>query len=234
MSRAAAALLAGEAQCNRGALFCLATGASPARTYELLAEYDRLQPGLFEQARWMKLDEWGGLAMDDPASCEVYLRKKIVGPLRVSTERFFGWHSQPADPEIECRRIAAWLAVNGPIDLCVLGVGTNGHLGFNEPADTLQPGPHVAVLSQTSITHSMLTSAQGRPRFGLTLGMADLLQSRKILLLASGNHKARILERFYAGGISTQFPASFLWLHPAVTIFCDHAAAAFLPGEVHP
>ena len=231
MSQAAAAFLVEEVRRKPDTLFCLPTGASPARTYELLVAHNGDEPGLFAQARWLKLDEWGGLAMDDPASCEADLRAKLIEPLRVSPERFFGWQSRPADPATECRRIAAGLAANGPIDVCVLGVGTNGHLGLNEPAEALQPGPHVAELSETAASHSMLKSARSRPQFGLTLGMADLLQARKIVLLVSGSHKAEPLRRFFTHEITTQFPASFLWLHSAVTIFCDRAATALLPEQ---
>ncbi len=228
MSRAAADFLVTQARHQPETLFCLATGASPARTYELLVAQGIEQPAMLKQARWLKLDEWGGLTMDDPGTCETYIRSKIIGPLRVAQERFFGFHSQPADSVEECRRVANWLLTNGPIDVCVLGVGTNGHLGLNEPAATLQPGPHVARLSETSVTHSMLQSARSRPQFGLTLGMADLLQARKIALLVSGSHKAEPLRRFFTREITTHFPVSFLWLHPAVTIFCDRAAAALL------
>lgn len=234
MSQSAAAFLAEETRRKPNTLFCLATGASPARTYELLALHNRQQPGLFGRAHWLKLDEWGGLAMDDPASCEADLRAKVIEPLHISPGRYFGWQSRPPDPAVESSRVADWLAANGPIDVCMLGVGTNGHLGLNEPAEALQPGPHVAELSETSVSHSMLKSACNRPQFGLTLGMADLLQSRKIVLLVSGGHKAEPLRRFFTREITTRFPASFLWLHPAVTIFCDHAAAALLPNESPP
>lgn len=234
MSQAAAGFLAAEAQRKPDALFCLATGASPVRTYELLAERGRREPALLARARWIKLDEWGGLALDDPATCESAIRAKLLEPLRTPPENYFGWQSQPADLDAECRRVADWLAANGPIDVNVLGVGLNGHLGFNEPADALQPGPHVATLSETSLTHSMLKSAQGQARYGLTLGMADLLQSREIVLLVSGRHKAEQVRRYFTQEITPQFPVSFLWLHPAVTIFCDRDAASLLHSELLP
>jgi galactosamine-6-phosphate isomerase len=226
MSRAAAAFIVARLRTKPDALLCLPSGASPVRVFELLVEEHRRDPRLFARARFIKLDEWGGLAMDDPASCETYLQTRLVQPLGISPGRYFAWDSSPADPAAECARVAAWLAANGPIDLCLLGIGTNGHLGLNEPDEALRPGPHVARLSEESVGHGMLAAARRAPRFGLTLGMGDLLQSRQILLLASGESKARQMERFFWGEVFTDCPASFLWLHPAVSVFADEAAVA--------
>ena len=231
MSRAAADYLAAEIGKLPNALLCLATGASPAGTYELLAEKQQSQPHLFDHVRLMKLDEWYGLQPTDPASSELYLRQKLVTPLRVSPERFFGWNSRARNPQAECQRVADWLATQGRIDVCVLGLGINGHLGFNEPAHELSDGPHFARLSATSMNHSMLGAASGTVRFGFTMGMANILQARKVILLVSGQHKAAPLQRLLTRRITTQFPASLLWLHPAFTVFCDRAAASGAPAH---
>ena len=228
MSRRAAEVVAGDLRDHPRLLLGAATGATPAPTYELLRHRGREEPQLSNQFRLLKLDEWGGLAMDDPATCEVYLRDKLVGPLSISADRYGAWNSTPADPVAECHRMASWLARHGPIDLCVLGLGANGHLAFNEPAETLTPGPHVARLTETSLRHPMLQSARGRPAFGFTVGMADILQSRRVLLLVSGAHKAAQLRRLVEGRITTQFPASFLLLHPNLTVLCDREAASLI------
>ncbi|MCB1121358.1 MAG: 6-phosphogluconolactonase, partial [Verrucomicrobiae bacterium] len=207
LSEAVSERLAGEVRKKQDSLICLATGASPKRTYELLAAKARKQPSLFEKTRWMKLDEWGGLAMDDPASCEYFLRQTLLNSLAVPPERYFGWISQPANTEEECDRVAEWLKANGPIDIQVLGLGENGHLGFNEPAQELQSGPHVAELSAVSMGHSMLANKQGKVAFGLTLGMNDILSARQIILLVSGERKSKQLLRLATGEESPQFPA---------------------------
>jgi galactosamine-6-phosphate isomerase len=231
MSRAAAAHLTAVLRREPDALLCLATGASPARTYELLARRGRADRSLFAQARLLKLDEWGSLPAGDPATCESYLRQRLLVPLRIPADRFFGWRNQPNDPEAECRRVAVWLAANGPIAVSVLGLGTNGHLGFNEPAAQLQPGPHVARLSLASLSHTMLGGSRRGLSSGLTLGMADLLRSREVVLLVNGRHKADQLRRLFRRRITPRFPASFLWLHPHVHLFCDRAAASRLSPE---
>jgi len=222
MSHAAADLLAAQLRRKPDTLLCLATGATPMRSYELLAAQRDTGANLFDQLRVLKLDEWGGIPMENPATCESFLRKSFVEPLGLES-RYVGFHSQPADPVAECDRIRRWLAENGPIDLCVLGLGVNGHLGFNEPADALQPHAHVATLADESLAHSMIANERVRPDFGLTLGMADLLQSGQILLVVSGRSKRAPLRQLLSGRISTHFPASFLWLHEKVDLFCDQA-----------
>ena len=223
MSRRAAEWLAERLRRKPDSLLCLATGGTPTQTYQLLAQQGASEPALFARARILKLDEWGGLAMNDRASCEHHLRSLLIGPLGLES-RYIGFQSQPADPQAECERIARWLDQNGPIDVCVLGLGVNGHLGFNEPAPALQPHAHVAQLAQTSLQHAMLGSSQGRPGFGLTLGMADLLHAREVLLLVSGPSKREPMRRLLDGLLDANFPASLLSLHPTATLLCDQAA----------
>ena len=231
MSRAAADYLVTELSRRPDALICLATGATPVRTYELLAARGKADANLVEQVRFLKLDEWGGLPGNHSASCESYLRQKLVRPLGLRADQLSGWRCQPPDAAAECGRIAGWLAKHGPIDVSVLGLGLNGHLGLNEPGQALQAGPHVAELTAGSREHSMLAGVRGAVTFGFTLGMADILQSRKVLLLVSGASKAAAMRRLAAKQISTRFPASFLWLHPALTLICDRAAAALAGPE---
>jgi galactosamine-6-phosphate isomerase len=223
MSRFAADRLAARLNEKPNSLICLATGTTPTRTYELLAQKRGAVPRLFERVRVIKLDEWGGLAMSDPATCEQYLRQYFVDVLGLA-DRYVGFHSHPADPENECRRIRGWLEDNGPIDICVLGLGLNGHLGFNEPAPALKPHAHIARLSASSLGHSMLERAAGRPTYGLTLGMADLMHSRQIILLLSGPAKQGPLRRLLHDPISMDFPASLLQLHPRVSLLSDSTA----------
>lgn len=232
MSAAAAAWLASELRTQPGLLTSLATGASPRRMYELLATRARQEPALFAQARWIKLDEWGGLPMSDPATCETFLRERLLDPIGVTPDRYFGWESRPEDVQAECRRVADWLAAHGPIDVQILGLGANGHLGFNEPATELQGGPHRAQLSPASLSHAMLDRSKGRVAYGLTLGMDDILQSRRILLLVSGARKASQLLRLFTGGVSNDFPASWLQRHADVVVFCDAAAASLVDREL--
>jgi putative deaminase/isomerase len=225
MSRHAAELIVASVRGRPDLLLCTATGSSPTRTYELLAERHRREPGLFSRLRLIKLDEWGGLPPEDPGTCESYLRRHLVDPLNISPDRYHTFRGDAPDAEAECRNIERTLGNHGPIHLCVLGLGVNGHLGFNEPADALHPGPHVAPLSEQSLAHPMVRHARGRVRYGLTLGMGDILRAQKILLLVNGRHKRDPLRRLLTPHVSTRFPGSFLWLHPDVTVLCDTEAS---------
>jgi galactosamine-6-phosphate isomerase len=207
------------------ALLCLACGSTPMRTYQLLAEHGARQPSLFGNCRVIKLDEWGGLPSGDPATCEAQLRSLLIDPLRL-VDRYVSFDSQPPDAKSECRRMAGWLLQHGPIDTCVLGLGVNGHIGFNEPAACLEPHAHVAALSRASLEHIMLRHTTHRPTFGLTLGMVDLLQSRQVLLLVTGLTKREPLRRLLSGRITTEFPGSLLQLHSNLAIVCDAAASS--------
>lgn len=205
-------------------LLCAAGGSTPLRAYELLAEHFTRQPDLFAAMRAVKLDEWGGIAMDDPGSCEGQLREYLVNPLGLSTDRYFGFQSNPAEPDVECERIHSRIASEGPIDLCVLGLGKNGHIAMNEPAASLLPFSHLAQLTAATLAHSMLANTKSKPGFGLTLGMAEILSAHEILLLVSGPSKREPLGRLMRHEITTEFPASFLWLHPNWTLLCDRTA----------
>jgi galactosamine-6-phosphate isomerase len=225
VSQAATDWLCDVLRSRPAALLCLAAGSTPMRAYELLAERGRAEERLTSRMRVIKLDEWGGLPMNDPATCEESLQMTLIRPLKLG-DRYVAFNSRPSNPAAEAQRIGDWLTSHGPIDSCVLGLGLNGHVGFNEPAEFLQPHAHVASLSATSLAHSMIHHATVKPQYGLTLGMADLLQSRRLLIVVTGAAKREPLSKLFSQGMRTTFPASLLHLHPDATLFCDSAAMA--------
>jgi galactosamine-6-phosphate isomerase len=203
-------------------LICIATGASPLGLYAELARHS----AELAQVRILKLDEWGGLAMNDPATCEVYIREKILGPWGLSQERLVGFQSDASDPEGECARIRMEIERAGDIDLCILGMGADGHIGLNYPSPMLPAEAHLTDAS--TLKHAMLDAALGLPTHGFTLGMAEVLRSRRIVLVVNGAAKARAAQRLMTGDISTEFPASLLWLHPDIHLFADRFAVPAL------
>jgi galactosamine-6-phosphate isomerase len=236
MSQAAADLIVAELKRRPGLLLCASAGSTPTGTYARLATRCARQPGLFDRLRVLQIDEWCGLERDHPATYEADLQIKLLGPLRIASARFAGFRTDASDPRRECDRIARWLEANGPIDVCVLGLGSNGHVAMNEPAAALVPHTHVAKLTESSLRHPILKNLARKPRHGLTLGLGDILRSRKILLLVSGRPKRDILRRLLKPQITTRLPASVLWLHPDVTVLADKGAAAGLNAlhEIHP
>jgi galactosamine-6-phosphate isomerase len=203
----------------------VATGASPARTYERLARRRATEPDLFSALRIVGLDEWLDLPAGHPGSCRRYIRELLLRPLGVPAARYQGFRAHTASHEAEAGRMSRWLAHHGPLDLCILGLGRNGHLLMNEPAVALRPTAHVARLAASTRRHTMLEGLASPPRRGLTLGMGEILRSRSILLLVSGRAKRSALTRALRGGVNPSCPASFLWLHPDVTVICDREAA---------
>ncbi|NNE76048.1 MAG: galactosamine-6-phosphate isomerase, partial [Pricia sp.] len=151
-------------------------------------------------------------------------QQNIAIPLDISAHRYISFASNPLFPEKECERIQKELLQEGPVDICILGLGRNGHIGFNEPSEYLHPHCHVAKLSQESLQHQMADTMEIKPSYGLTLGMADILQSKKIVLLLTGSNKGKVISQFLSKQITTQLPASFLWLHPNVTCYIDATA----------
>jgi galactosamine-6-phosphate isomerase len=225
MSRAAADFILRELKRQPNLLLCVSAGATPTRTYQLLAARYVRQPRSFNRLRVLQIDEWVGLGPGDPATCAADLGRKLLEPLRIPRNRFMGFRTGATDPTAECARVRRWLTANGPIDLCILGLGMNGHVAINEPAEALAPFAHVAALAESSRNHAMLKELIAKPRYGLTLGMADILRSRRMILLVNGKRKSPALRRLMKREVTTRFPASFVWLHPDATVLCDREAA---------
>jgi len=194
-----------------GALICLATGYSPRGAYQEFVRRARETRLDLSQAAFLKLDEWLGLAMDDPATSESFLQREIIQPLDLPAAQYISFHSSPPDPGAECRRVAAEIERRGPIDLMILGVGRNGHIALNEPAEELISEPHVASLAETTHSDARLPAAI---RQGLTVGLGGIFSARQVVLLVAGASKAPALRAFRGGQISTRWPVTLLNLHP--------------------
>lgn len=224
MSQLASDALLDDIKQNPNLLLCPATGNSPKGMYARLVDASKKEGDLFKNLRIIKLDEWGGIPASDPNSCETYLRENIIDPLKIKNSRYTSFESSPVDAKKECNRMENEIMDRGPIDVCVLGMGKNGHLGFNEPASFLVPECHIAELSQTSLMHSMTDNMPYKPNYGLTLGMANLLQSKKIILLLTGSGKNLVIKELLKKEITSSLPASFLWLHPNVHCYLDKSS----------
>jgi len=223
MSLLAGSLVISEIAKKKNLLLCGATGNSTSGLYKELVDKLKSDKTFFEELRFLKLDEWGGLPKTDPVSCEYYLKTRLLDKLGIPSERYISFDPNSSDPVEECKRIQSLLDQQGPIDICLLGLGKNGHIGFNEPGSYLEPFCHVADLSKESLQHNMVRSLDQKPKYGLTLGMKNILDSRKIILLITGKGKEQVIERLLHRKVSVNLPASFLWLHNNVECVIDQS-----------
>ena len=220
MSQAAALIISEEIKQNPSLILCPATGSTPTRTYQMLAGHKQN----FNDVRLLALDEWN-LDRNNPASCYYYLTKTLIEPLGINKTIVFD--ISKTDEEI-ISESKDYIKSSGPIDLCILGIGQNGHLGFNEPGPFIEPYCHKADLSAESMQHAMIDSTDILPGYGLTLGMKDILSSKKIVLLISGKGKKTVTEKLLEGKITPGLPATFLWLHDKVNCLIEEDV--FLEG----
>jgi len=213
----------------------LPTGRTPLQVYRELAARAARGEVDFSQATTFNLDEFLGIGPDDPGSFRAYMERHLFGRINVNRARINFLNGSAPDPEAECARYERAIEAAGGIDLQVLGIGTNGHIGFNEPGWQLAARTHRVVLRpETRRANAALfrDDAACVPREALSMGMATILQARAIVLLATGRPKAECVRQTVAGPITTEVPASFLQLHREVTIVLDEAAAAKLKPVV--
>jgi len=206
---------------NPGALVGFSSGASPRGMYGMLSEDSIIR---HSSIRALGIDEWSGIDPAHRSSCFHDLEEHVFTPWGIPEERRILFNGCAEDPDMECKRMQGILAQEGPMDLCILGLGRNGHLGLNEPGASLNPNIHIAKLHEKTRKHVMLTKNDIKPEGGLTLGMADILQSREILLMACGPEKEDVIHSLLQGEVSTSLPASLLWLHGKTTVIIDRAS----------
>jgi glucosamine-6-phosphate deaminase len=229
LSKKASQIVAAFIHDKPNALLVLPAGDTPLGMYQQLAQ-KRVELSLvFHDVRVLALDEWGGLEADHPMSCHYRIKTAFVDSLGLPDANFHSLDGAVKDPVRECRRYNQLLAKIGPVDLAILGLGLNGHIGFNEPAPQLPAEAHVVKLAPSTITRAKNQMGDDlAPSYGLTLGMAQIMRAQQVLLLASGHQKSDTVSQMLTGPISTEFPASLLQLHPAATFLMDEAAAGQL------
>jgi glucosamine-6-phosphate deaminase len=205
----------------------LPTGRTPIRLYhELGTLYSRRQAD-FSRATTFNLDEFLGIGPDHPGSYRAFMDAHLFSRVNLRPERIHVLNGAAPDPDGECARYEQAIADAGGIGLLLLGIGTNGHIGFNEPARELAARTHrVALKASTRRSYAPLFGGDLSevPREALSMGMATILQTRRIVLIATGKSKARSIALVVGGPITTKLPASFLQLHPNVELLLDEAA----------
>jgi len=212
----------------------LATGRTPIPLYRELARHHAAGRADFSRATTFNLDEFLGVSPTDPRSYRAFMEKHLFGRVNLAPRRihFLNGAVRPGrDVQRECDRYERAIERAGGIDMQILGLGMNGHIGFNEPARALEARTHSTRLKPATrrANAPLFGNRVGAvPREALSMGMATILHAKRIILLATGSTKARCVERMIAGPVTPRLPASFLQLHRHVEIWLDRAAAGNL------
>lgn len=229
MSEAAAAIVTQKVREKREAVFLLPTGVTPQGMYRRLAALHKEEGLSFARATFFNLDEYLGLPPDHPASYHVYMEENFYALIEVDPERVHVPDGSAPDPEAECERYEAAIREAGGVDLCVLGIGRNGHIGFNEPGAPFDSRTRVVRLAESTRRVNAADFEGNRaPERAITVGMATIFEAQEVLLLASGANKARAVAAALEGEISESVPASMLRRHPNATSLLDQEAATAL------
>ena len=230
-ARALAKRLAIEIAANPRIVLGLPTGRTPIALYDELA---KLKTD-FSQVTTFNLDEFLGIPPSHPGSFRQFMEQHLFRKVNLNPDRIHFLDGSAQDPDAECVRYERAIEAAGGLDLQVIGIGTNGHIGFNEPGPELQPRTHrVALLPETRRSNAPLFGGDPSqvPSEALSMGMATILQARRIVLLATGRSKATCVERLLNGPVTPGLPASFLQLHRDVDVILDEAAAEKLTERV--
>ena len=209
----------------------LPTGRTPIRLYHELGSMHAKGQVDFAHATTFNLDEFLGIPSTHPGSYRSFMQEHLFSRVNLSPQRINIPNGAASDPAAECTRYERAIAEAGGIDLQLLGIGTNGHIGFNEPARELAGTTHRVVL-KASTRHSNAGLFGGDetqvPREALSMGMATIMHARRIVLIATGKSKARCIQRVVHGPITPKLPASFLQMHRRVELMLDESAASGL------
>ena len=219
MSDRAAELLAAQVILKPACVLGLATGSSPVGMYRRLAEQYRQGLLDFSAVTSVNLDEYCGLSPEDPQSYRYFMEENLFRHINIRRKNTFVPDGLNPDREAVCAAYDARIAALGGVDLQVLGIGNNGHIGFNEPDDHFTVGTHVVALKESTIQANarFFEDISQVPTHAVTMGMGAILQAKRILLLA-GAEKAAIVRQAMEGPVTPHVPASLLQLHPDVTI----------------
>lgn len=211
------------------ALLCLASGETPRLTCRLLVQKVREQEIDTRQFTFIGLDEWVGIPPGNEGSCAYFFKTELIQPLGLSTEQVALFNSMSDDLPGECRRMDALIREKGGIDLVLVGLGMNGHIGFNEPGVSFDHYSHVIPLDETTITVGQkYFKTATRLEKGITLGLKHLQEAKKVLLLANGIKKAEVIRQTVKGAVSNSFPATIMQTLSHGRVMADREAASLL------
>lgn len=230
MSRRAANIIAAEVMRKPDCVLGLATGSTPIGTYQRLVEMNDAGDISFQEVQTVNLDEYKGLAPDHDQSYRYFMQTNLFDHINIDPANTNVPNGMAEDPEAACAQYDEIIRSMGGVDIQVLGMGHNGHIAFNEPADHFPLGTHVVELQESTINANarFFASADEVPRKAMTMGIGNIMAAKQILVVVNGEAKADIVKQAFTGPITPMVPASILQLHPNVIVVGDQAAMSKL------
>ena len=230
MSLRAARIMAAEVVRKPDCVLGLATGSTPVGAYRQLSQWNQEGHLSFREVRTVNLDEYVGLDKDHDQSYAYFMRTNLFDHINVDPANTNIPDGMAPDEAEECARYDKVIHDLGGIDLQLLGLGVNGHIGFNEPADAFSTGTHQVTLTESTrdANKRFFASIDEVPTHARTMGTREILQARRVLMVASGANKAQAIKDAFFGPVTPQVPASILQYHPDFTLVADEAALSLL------
>lgn len=230
MSRKAANIIAAQVILKPDCVLGLATGSTPIGTYqELIKGYENGDLD-FSQVKTANLDEYRGLQKTNDQSYDYFMKENLFNHININFENLNIPNGENPDAEAECKRYEDVVKALGGQDLQLLGMGHNGHIGFNEPADEFVKETHCVDLQESTIQANkrFFEKVEDVPTQAYTMGINTIMQAKMILVVVSGADKAEIVKKAFFGPVTPQVPASILQMHPNVVVVVDEAAASLI------
>lgn len=230
MSRQAANIISAQVILKPDCVLGLATGSSPLGTYRQLIKWYKKGDIDFSQVRTVNLDEYVGLDYSNEQSYIHFMRSNFFDHINIYPNNTNIPCGVNYDADKECAHYDAVIRSFGHIDMQLLGLGPNGHIGFNEPGDCFTKHTHKVALSEATIQANkrFFENEEDVPRFAYTMGICDIMQAQKVLMVVSGEHKAQVVKDSFFGPVTPQCPASILQLHRDFTLVADEAALSLI------
>ena len=230
MSRKTANLISAQVILKPDCVLGLATGSSPVGAYMQLVDWYNKGDVDFSRVRTVNLDEYLGLPRENDQSYYYFMHHNLFDHVNLPEGATNLLNGMAEDMDAECARYDALIRSLGGVDLQLLGIGHDGHIGFNEPCDHFPTGTHVVELAERTIeaNQRFFASRDEVPRRAVTMGIGTIMAARKVVLVASGAEKAPIVKEAFFGPVTPQVPASILQMHPDVTLVADEAALSLV------
>ena len=230
MSRKAAAIIAAQVIHKPNCVLGLATGGTPVGTYKNLVEWYKSGDLDFSEVSTVNLDEYRGLPREHRESYWSFMHRNLFDHVNIPQDRINLPDGTNMDADAECKRYDAVIASMGGVDLQLLGIGHDGHIGFNEPSDAFDIGTHCVDLTEETIEANkrFFASRDEVPRQAYTMGTHTIMSARKVLMVVSGKDKAAIIKKAFFGPVTPHVPASILQMHPNFVLVADEDALSLV------